>query len=75
MLLFVDERKEKRWRSVSGEFPRFMNMGQAQKFLNVGSANTLYKWIDQGLKVIVIDGTKRIDQKDALDFLEKHKIG
>ncbi|WEV57834.1 DNA-binding protein [Ligilactobacillus acidipiscis] len=57
------------------EFPRFMKMGQAQKFFNIGSSNTLYKWIAQGLKVIVIDGTKRIDQKDALDFLEKHKIG
>lgn len=58
---------------MNDKFPRFMNMGQAQKFFNLGSPNTLYKWIKQGLKVIVVDGTKRIDQKDALEFLNLHK--
>ncbi|HFE2327591.1 hypothetical protein [Enterococcus faecium] len=39
------------------------------------SYNTLkYNFIEkQGLKVILMDGYEKIDQRDADEFLEKHK--
>ncbi|WP_034551661.1 hypothetical protein [Carnobacterium funditum] len=38
------------------------------------SYNTLSAWIDNGLKVIQIDGISLIDMQDAVQFLNKHKI-
>lgn len=58
----------------TANLPRYMNLGQACKYLNVKSYNTLYKYIKQGLRVVIINGTKRIDQLDADKFMEAHKI-
>lgn len=54
--------------------PRYMNYTQAAKYMNT-SYNTLkYVLIEKmGLRVIMIDGYEKIDQKDADEFLEKHK--
>lgn len=52
---------------------KYMNLGQACKYLNVKSRNTLKKYINQGLPVIIINGTKRIDQTDADKFMQAHK--
>ncbi len=52
---------------------KYMNLGQACKYLNVKSRNTLNRYIDQGLPVIIINGTKRIDQLDADKFMQAHK--
>ncbi|WP_195235893.1 DNA-binding protein [Lactiplantibacillus plantarum] len=55
--------------------PRYMNLGQACKFFNVKSRNTLKKnFIDKGLPVVIINGTKRIDQLDADKFMEANKV-
>lgn len=51
-----------------------MNLGQACQYLNVKSRNTLKKYIQQGLHVIIINGTKRIDKQDADKFMENNKI-
>lgn len=56
------------------ELPKQMNYKQALKFFNIGSYNTLYKYIKQGLKITKIGSVKRIDQEDAQAFLEAHKI-
>lgn len=54
--------------------PRYMNYTQAAKYMNT-SYNTLkYVLIEKmGLPVVMIDGYEKIDQKDADEFLEKHK--
>lgn len=51
-----------------------MNYKQALKFFNIGSYNTLYSYIREGLKVTQVGSVKRIDQDDANEFLEAHKI-
>lgn len=56
------------------ELPRYMTYKQAMQLLNIKSYNTLYKYIKQGLRVVIISGTKRIDQLDADKFMETHKI-
>lgn len=56
------------------ELPRYMTYKQAMQLLNIKSYNTLYKYIKQGLRVVIISGTKRIDQLDADKFMEAHKI-
>lgn len=56
------------------ELPRYMTYKQAMDCLNIKSYNTLYKYIKQGLRVVAINGTKRIDQVDANKFMEAHKI-
>ncbi|MCB8506810.1 DNA-binding protein [Enterococcus durans] len=67
-LAFIEEYKKKLL------LPRFMNYKQAAKYMNT-SYNTLkYNFIEkQGLKVILMDGYEKIDQRDADEFLEKHK--
>lgn len=54
-------------------YPRYMNLIQAREYLNVGSHNTLKKFIDDGLKVSTIGGTKRVDKVDADKFMADHK--
>jgi predicted site-specific integrase-resolvase len=49
----------------------FMNLGQSCEYLKV-SRNTLNKFIRLGLKVSVINGTKRIRRDDADEFMKKH---
>ncbi|WP_436686339.1 DNA-binding protein [Lactiplantibacillus plantarum] len=56
------------------ELPRYMTYKQAMDCLNIKSYNTLYKYIKQGLRVVAINSTKRIDQLDADKFMEAHKI-
>lgn len=56
------------------ELPRYMTYKQAMQLLNIKSYNTLYKYIKQGLRVVIISGTKRIDKLDADKFMEAHKI-
>lgn len=65
---FIDEYKKKL------ERPRFMNYKQAASYMNT-SYNTLkYVFIEKmGLRVVMIEGYEKIDQKDADAFLEKHK--
>lgn len=56
------------------QLPKQMNYKQALKFFNIGSYNTLYSYIKKGLKVTQVGSVKRIDQDDANEFLEAHKI-
>ncbi|QMU07215.1 DNA-binding protein [Levilactobacillus suantsaii] len=56
------------------QLPKQMNYKQALKFFNIGSYNTLYSYIKEGLKVTQVGNVKRIDQGDADKFLEAHKI-
>lgn len=56
------------------QLPKQMNYKQALKFFNIGSYNTLYSYINEGLKITKIGSVKRIDQEDAQAFLEAHKI-
>lgn len=60
--------------SMQNDFPRYMTYKQAMKCLNIKSYNTLYKYIKQGLRVVTISGTKRIDQLDVVKFMEANKI-
>lgn len=55
------------------EMPRYMNLGQACIYLNIKSRNTLKKYINNGLRVSVIAGSKRIDKVDADSFMQSHK--
>lgn len=56
------------------QLPKQMNYKQALKFFNIGSYNTLYLYIEDGLKVTKVGTVKRIDQDDANEFLEAHKV-
>ena len=56
------------------QLPKQMNYKQALKFFNIGSYNTLYSYINEGLKITKVGNVKRIDQDDAQAFLEAHKI-
>lgn len=56
------------------EQSRYMTYKEAMQWLNIKSYNTLYKYIKQGLPVVTICGTKRIDQVDADKFMEAHKV-
>ncbi len=60
--------------NMKNSFPRYMTYKQAMECLNIKSYNTLYKYIKQGLRVVAINGTKRIDQVDADKFMEAHKV-
>ncbi len=59
---------------MQNELPKQMNYKQALKFFNIESYNTLYSYIKEGLKVTQIGSVKRIDQDDANEFLEAHKV-
>lgn len=67
-IAFLDDYKKKL------ELPRFMGYMQAAHYMNT-SYNTLkYVFIEKlGLRVVMIDGYEKIDQRDADAFLEKHK--
>lgn len=52
------------------DLSRYMTLGQAKDYLNIGSYNTLYKLIEAGLKVSVIGGVKRIDRSEADKFMQ-----
>lgn len=54
---------------------RYMNYKQAMEYMNIRSYNTLYRYIKEfGLPVIMVGDLKRIDQRDADEFLQAHKI-
>lgn len=49
----------------------YMNLGETCRYLRV-SRNTLKKFIAAGLKVSVINGTKRITRHSADKFMAEH---
>ncbi|KZT85557.1 prophage Lp3 protein 4 [Lactiplantibacillus plantarum] len=52
-----------------------MSIKQTLVYFNIKSRNTLKKnYIAKGLPVVIINGTKRIDQLDADKFMEAHKV-
>lgn len=54
--------------------PRYMNYKQAAKYMNTSYCTLKYVFIQKlGLRVVMVDGYEKIDQKDADEFLEKHK--
>ena len=54
--------------------PKYMNLQQACKYLNVKSMNTLYKLIDDGLEVIQIGRNRRISQEAADRYMESKTV-
>lgn len=52
---------------------RYMKFSEAMKYLNLKSYQSLHKFIDDGLRVVSVGDTKRIDQRDADKFMEDHK--
>lgn len=59
---------------MNGDFPRYMKMAQALKYLNVGSYSTLYNMIDDGLEVIQIGRSRRISQEAADRYMESKTV-
>ncbi|KRL99769.1 hypothetical protein [Liquorilactobacillus satsumensis] len=59
---------------MQNELPRFMNYSQALKFFNIGSYNTLYKFIEVGLPVVKVGTLKRIDQQAAEEWFAQHIV-
>ncbi|TPR43577.1 DNA-binding protein [Apilactobacillus micheneri] len=53
---------------------RFMNYKQTLKYLNIHSYNTLYKYIKDGLPVVVIGKAKRIDKNKLDEFISSRTI-
>ncbi len=64
---FIDGYKEK------NELPRFMNKKQTCKYMHTSFVTLTRKYIPMGLRVILIDGEEKIDQRDCDAFYEKHK--
>lgn len=57
------------------QFPRFMNLTQTRKYLNVGSMNTVYKLAeDQGLPIIKMGTLKRVDQVALNKWLQSKTV-
>ncbi|HJE87103.1 helix-turn-helix domain-containing protein [Levilactobacillus brevis] len=52
---------------------RYFSMKQACTYLGIKSTRTLNKYISNGLPVISIAGSKRIDKLDADKFMAAHK--
>lgn len=60
---------------MKNENDRYLTISQAMNYFNIKSRNTLKKnFIAKGLPVVIINGTKRIDQLDADKFMEAHKV-
>lgn len=55
------------------DIQRYMKYSEAMRYLNIKTYNSLYKFIDNGLKVVKVGDTKRIDRVDADKFMEAHK--
>lgn len=56
------------------ELPRYMNKQQAARYLNVSYNSMVNNYIRKnGLKVIIVDGVQRIDQRDCDELMEKLK--
>lgn len=55
------------------KFQRYMRLSEAMKYLNIKSYATLHKLINDGLKITVVGQLKRIDQKDADEYMASHK--
>lgn len=56
------------------ELPRYMNKQQAARYLNVSYNSMVNNYIRKnGLKVIIVDGVQRIDQRDCDALMEKLK--
>ena len=55
------------------ELPRYMKQNQAGFYMNC-SYNRLQQYKAMGLRVIVLNGEEKIDQRDADEFMEKHKL-
>ncbi|USS85119.1 DNA-binding protein [Fructilactobacillus myrtifloralis] len=54
------------------ELPESMNYKQALQWFNIGSYNTLYDFIAEGLPVTVIGNVKRISKTNAQKFWDEH---
>lgn len=67
-IIFIEEYKKQL------AYPKYMNYKEAAKYMNT-SYNTLKKVfiLKKGLKVVMIDGYEKIDQKDADEFMENNK--
>lgn len=55
-------------------YPKYMNYKTAMQYLGIKSYSTLYKFIDDGLNVAIINGVKMIDSDDLDEFVQNHKI-
>ena len=55
------------------ELPRYLKLNQACIYMNC-AYNTLRKYRAMGLRTILIGNEEKIDQRDADEFMEKHKI-
>ncbi|MCP1250143.1 helix-turn-helix domain-containing protein [Gluconobacter oxydans] len=55
------------------DIQRYMKFSEAMKYLNLKSYQSLHKFIDDGLRVVSVGDTKRIDRVDADKFMEAHK--
>lgn len=65
---FIDEYKKKI------EYPRYMYYTQAAKYMNTSYVTLKKVFIEKmGLRVVMVEGYEKIDQKDADAFLEKYK--
>ena len=52
---------------------KYLSYRTAMKYMGMKSYNSLYKAIDNGLRVINVDGMKKIDRSDIDKFMEIHK--
>lgn len=68
----IEEAKE--LAKTRAELPRYMNKQQAAKYLNVSYNTLVDNYIRKnGLKVIIVEGTQRIDSRDMDKLMEKLK--
>ena len=81
ILVFVQKwqvllsKTEKEWALMKDDNKRYLTISQAMHYFNIKSRNTLKKnFIAKGLPIVIINGTKRIDQVDADKFMEAHKV-
>lgn len=53
-------------------YPEYMTLGQCSEYLNVSRSN-LSEFIKLGLKVTIINKTKRVKKSDADEFMNDNK--
>lgn len=55
------------------ELPRYMTKSQACVYAKTSFNTLTKKYIPAGLRVIIVEGQERIDQRDVDAFFEQHK--
>lgn len=56
------------------QYARYMSLKDGMNYLGISSYNSLYRLIQQGMPVIVIENTKKLDRMAIDRWLKEHSV-